>query len=289
MSPLPLRERVRVRGIFGTFFKGSDNMKIGFIGGGNMAAAIIKGMTVQGIKDILVSEPREARRSYLKQHYGIQTTESNKEVVSACNIIILAIKPQNMKTVLEEISGCVTDDKTVVSIAAGITLEYMSSKLKTKKLIRVMPNTPALVQEGMTVISLCECFSDRDIAVVREIFMSIGNVIMLPEKYMNAVTALSGSGPAFFALFIEAMIESGIKTGLSKGDALTLVVQTAAGTVKLLETGMSTSELREMVASPGGTTAAALKIFKEKGFKDIVSAAIEAAVNRAKELAIVSH
>ncbi|MBI5666186.1 MAG: pyrroline-5-carboxylate reductase, partial [Nitrospirae bacterium] len=192
----------------------------------------------------------------------------------------------------EEIGEDISSDKTVVSIAAGITLAYLSSRLKTKKLVRVMPNTPALVQKGMTVMSLCECFSDRDIDVVREIFMSVGEVLTLPEKYMNAVTALSGSGPAFFALFVEAMIEAGVKLGLSEDNARTLAVQTAIGTAKLLETGMPPSKLREMVTSPGGTTAAGLGPLYEwrqprstvLGLKDIVSAALTEAKNRAEEL-----
>lgn len=262
-------------------------MKIGFIGGGNMAEAIIKGVRGKGQgarKEILVSEPRDDRRKYLEQTYGIKTTSSNKEVAGSCNIIILAVKPQQMETVLDEISPDITEDKTVVSIAAGITLSYLSSKLKTKKLIRVMPNTPALVQSGMTVMSLCECFDDRDISVVREIFMSIGELLVLPEKHMNAVTAVSGSGPAFFALFIEAIMEAGVRLGLSEDNASTLAVQTAIGTAKLLETGMPPSKLREMVTSPGGTTAAGLKMFEEKGLRDIVSDALQAAKKRAEEL-----
>jgi pyrroline-5-carboxylate reductase len=259
-------------------------VKIGFIGGGNMAAAIIKGMTFKGTIDVFVSEPREVRRDYLKQHFGIQTTASNRELASSCSIIILAVKPQDIPAVADEISDIVTDEKTVVSIAAGVTLSSLSSRLKTKKLIRVMPNTPALVQEGMTVMSLCECSSDREIAAVKEIFMSIGNVILLPEKHMDTVTALSGSGPAFIALFIESMLESGIKMGLSRSDALTLTVQTIAGTAKLLETGMSPSELRAMVTSPGGTTAAGLKVLEERGLKDTVMEAISAARKRSAEL-----
>jgi pyrroline-5-carboxylate reductase len=249
-----------------------------------MATAIIKGMTTRGLKDVYVSEPRELRRNYLKQHFGIRTTESNVELVSKCTLIILAVKPQDMRTVLDEIKEGVTEDKTVVSIAAGIGLSQLASMLKTNKLIRVMPNTPALVQEGMSVMSLCECFSDRDISVVKEIFMSIGHVVILPEKHMDAVTALSGSGPAFIALFIETMIESGIKMGLNKNDALALSVQTAVGTLKLLESGMSTSELRKMVTSPGGTTEAGIKVLEKKGFKESVLSAIVAAMNRAKEL-----
>lgn len=249
-----------------------------------MAEAMIKGMELKGMKHIFVSEPRDTRRNYLHHHYSIDTTENNNEVISKCKIIILAIKPQNIETVLNEIGEAVTEDKTVVSIAAGITLDYLTSKLKTKKIIRVMPNTPALVQEGMTVMTLSEGFSDADISTVREIFMSIGKVLTMPEKYMDAVTALSGSGPAFLALFIEAMVEAGIQTGLDSDSALALAVQTAMGTSKLLNTGMSPSTLREMVTSPGGTTEAGLKVFEEKGFGDTVIKAIKAAKKRAMEL-----
>jgi pyrroline-5-carboxylate reductase len=133
-------------------------------------------------------------------------------------------------------------------------------------------------------MAMCECFTDRDISIVREIFMSVGKVIVLPEKFMNAVTALSGSGPAFIAFFVEAMAEGGIKTGLKNDDALTLAVQTMIGTSKLLGAGMSPSKVREMVTSPGGTTAAGLKAFDEKGFKDAVIAAVDAAKKRAEEL-----
>lgn len=257
---------------------------IGFVGGGNMAEALIKGMTSRGMKDILVSEPREERRRELEKAYGIRTTPSNKEVAAHCDIVILAVKPQNMDAVTDEIAGTVTAEKTVVSIAAGITLSYLGSKLKTKRLIRVMPNTPALVQEGMSVLSLCECFSDKDIVVVRDIFMSIGRVMTLPEKYMNAVTALSGSGPAFIALFVEALIDGGEKMGLSGQDAAELAVQTLLGTAKLLDTGMSPEKLRIMVTSPGGTTEAGLKVFAEKDLKGVVAGALEAARKRADEL-----
>ncbi len=259
-------------------------MKIGFIGGGNMAEAMIKGITSRSMKEILVSEPMEARREYLHNTFNIETTSSNKDIASSCKIIILAIKPQNMEAVIEEIKDIVTDEHTVVSIAAGIKLDYLSAKLKTGKLIRVMPNTPALVQEGMSVMSLCECFSDNSISVVRDILMSIGKVITLPEKHMDAVTALSGSGPAFIALFIEAMIEGAETIGLDKTDSLTLAVQTMLGTAKLLDTGMDPVRLREMVTSPGGTTAAGLAGLDEMNFKDTVKAALIAARNRSEEL-----
>ncbi|MGD0280940.1 MAG: pyrroline-5-carboxylate reductase [Dissulfurispiraceae bacterium] len=261
---------------------------IGFIGGGKMAEALIKGITGQGNRNIVVSEPLEERRHYLETSYRIKTSASNKEVADTCSIIILAVKPQNMSAVLDEITSSITEDKTVVSIAAGITLAFLQKKLKTKKLVRVMPNTPAIVQEGMSVLSLCECFSERDIAAVREIFMSVGKVLTLPEKYMNAVTALSGSGPAFIALFTEALIAAGVRMGLAAEHSSELALQTLEGTAKLLETGMSPEQLRIMVTSPGGTTAAGLKAFEEKGFINIVADALDAALKRAEELGSIN-
>ena len=257
---------------------------IGFIGGGNMAEALIKGIIQSGMKGVVVSEPRDERRAYLEKTYNVQTTADNKEVVKDCKIVILAVKPQNMDDVTKEISGVITGDKIIVSIAAGITLSQLSSSLNTSKIIRVMPNTPALVQEGMSVMSMCECIHDKEMGIIRGIFMSIGKVMVLPEKYMDAVTAVSGSGPAFIALFVEKMIDAGVTAGLSKDNATELAIQTLIGTAKLLETGMPPDKLREMVTSPGGTTAAGLKVFEERGLKDIVTSVIEAAVKRSKEL-----
>jgi len=257
---------------------------IGFIGGGNMAEALIKGVIKSGTKDIMVSEPREERRGYLEKTYNVKTTLDNKDIVRNCSIIILAVKPQNMDEVTAEIAGLISPEQLIVSIAAGITLSYLTERLKTSKIIRVMPNTPALVQEGMSVLSMCECIHDREMGTVRDIFMSVGNVLTLPEKYMDAVTAVSGSGPAFIALFVEYLINAGVSVGLATENAETLAIQTLIGTGRLLETGMPPRKLREMVTSPGGTTAAGLKVFEEKGLKDIVLAAIQAATNRSKEL-----
>jgi pyrroline-5-carboxylate reductase len=257
---------------------------IGFIGGGNMAEALIKGMVQSGMKDIIVSEPREDRRSYLEKTYGAKTTSDNKEVVRQSAIIILAVKPQNMDDVTSEIAQYISGEKLVVSIAAGITLSYLTSRLKTSKVVRVMPNTPALVQEGMSVLSMCECIHDKEMGLVRGIFMSVGKVLVLPEKHMDAVTALSGSGPAFVSLFAEAMIAAGMKMGLTEENSAELAIQTVIGTARLLETGMPPDKLREMVTSPGGTTAVGLKVFEEKGFKEIVSGVIDAAAKRSKEL-----
>ncbi|MGC2062088.1 MAG: pyrroline-5-carboxylate reductase [Thermodesulfovibrionales bacterium] len=258
---------------------------IGFIGGGNMAEALIKGVRMgSGSEEILVAEPSPDRRSVLEKEYKVKTTGSNTELVSACDIIILAVKPQIMDQVIEEIAGLVDNSKTVVSIAAGITLSFLGSRLKTDKLIRVMPNTPAIVQEGMSVISLCDCFTGRELDTVRSILMSVGKVITLPERLMNAVTAVSGSGPAFVALFVEAMTAAGEKMGLGSSEASELAVQTLIGTAKLLETGMPPDRLRKMVTSPGGTTEAGLKTFAERGLHDVVQAALESAKKRAEEL-----
>ncbi len=257
---------------------------IGFIGGGNMAEALIKGILRSGKKDIIVSEPRGDRRSYLEETYGVQATPDNREVCRRSPVVILAVKPQNMDEVTDEISGSLSGDALVISIAAGITLSYLSSRLKTRKIVRVMPNTPALVQRGMSALSLCECIQERERAVVRDIFASVGRVIVLPEKHMDAVTALSGSGPAFFALFTEKMIEAGTALGLSDTDASELAIQTMIGTAQLLETGMPPARLREMVTSPGGTTAAGLRVFDEGGLSALVLAAVKAAALRSREL-----
>lgn len=260
---------------------------LGFIGGGNMAEAILKGIRSQrsqATKDIIVSEPKEERRRYLEQYYDVQTTSSNREVATKSNIIILAVKPQNISQVIDEIAQCVDDTKTIVSIAAGITLSYLKERLRTRKLIRVMPNTPALVGEGMSVMSLCECFSDSDISIVREIFMSVGRVLTLPERYINAVTAVSGSGPAFIALFIESLIRAGGRLGLSADTARELAIQTLIGTAKMIETGLPPEKVREMVTSPKGTTEAGLRAFEEKGFNDVVYYALRKAFERAEEL-----
>lgn len=259
----------------------------GFIGGGNMAEALIKGM-LQTKKfktnEIAMSEPKQERRSYLQKTYGINVLSSNKELASLADIIILAVKPQIMDQIIEEVKDSITEGQTVVSIAAGITLSYLSSKLITKKLTRVMPNTPALVGEGMSVIAVKENFSDKEIESVKNIFLSVGKVLEIEEEQMDAVTALSGSGPAFIALFIEAMTASSMKLGLSSADADMLAAQTLFGTAKLINSGISPEKLREMVTSPGGTTEAGLRIFEKGEFSKIVSEALEAAHKRAKEL-----
>jgi pyrroline-5-carboxylate reductase len=258
---------------------------IGFIGGGNMAGALIEGLALNGRRDIMVSEPREERRAELEKRFGVKTTGDNLAVATQCDPIVLAVKPQQMAEVLDGLAPAIGKDKTVVSIAAGITIKFYQDRLKTDKIIRVMPNVAALKLEGMHVLSLCECMEDNDIARVRDIFMASGRVLVLPEKYMDAVTAVSGSGPAFIALFVGAMVEAGVSLGLAERDALELATQTLVGTSKLLDGELTPDKLITMVKSPGGTTAAGLEVFEQKGLAGIVKDALAAAARRSQELA----
>ncbi len=266
----------------------------GFIGGGNMAEALIKGLMAKGGGDILVSEPVEHRRKYLEETYRVRITASNQEAARGAEIIVIAVKPQVIGQALADIKDAFgagqKGKKLAVSIAAGIRLAYLAEKLGTENVVRAMPNTPALAGLGMTVLSMREGIFPEDgqdsglFARVKEIFMSVGKVLVMQEKYMDAVTALSGSGPAFFALFVEGLVEGAVRQGLPHEEALELALQTAAGTIKMLGDGMDTVRLRTMVTSPGGTTQAGLNVLEGRGFKDILYDTIEAAAGRAEEL-----
>ena len=276
----------------------------GFIGGGYMAEALIKGIRAAGKTDIIVSEPLEQRRVYLEQTYGVRTTGSNREAASRSDVVVIAVKPQIIDQVLEDISDAVRQEgtsptgtspagqkqkageagKLIVSIAAGIRLSYLTGRLGTTNVVRAMPNTPAMASEGMTVLSLCECIPEAGFSRVKDIFMSVGKVIVMPEKYMDAVTALSGSGPAFFALFLEGLIEGAQAQGLDAQTARQLALQTALGTIKMFEEGTSTDGLIRMVTSPGGTTRAGLDVLEGGGFKKLLYDTIEAAARRAAQL-----
>ncbi len=266
---------------------------IGFIGGGNMAEALIKGIRAKGAVGITVSEPLPARRRYLEETYGVRATDSNREAAGQAEIVVIAVKPQVIDSVLSDIADVLSGEnkkgrgdgkKLVVSIAAGVRLSYLTERLGTPNVVRAMPNTPALAGEGMTVLALCECIPEAGFAGVKDIFMSVGKVMVLPEKYMDAVTALSGSGPAFFALFLEGLIEGAVREGLSEQTARELALQTATGTIRMLEEGLGTDRLIKMVTSPGGTTQAGLEVLESKGFKAILYDTIKAAAGRAKQL-----
>lgn len=250
-----------------------------------MAEALIKGLPAARRAEITVSEPRAERREFLIKTYGVKAVEKNLDAIKGASLILLAVKPQQMEDVLNELAPEIGPDHTVVSIAAGITLSYYQQRLKTKKIVRVMPNVAAMAQESMSVLSLCECFPDEDMRPVKDIFMSSGRALVLPEKHMDAVTALSGSGPAFIALFVGAMIEAAKGMALGADDARTLAIQTLRGTAALLDEGLEPQRLIEMVRSPGGTTAEGLKVFDARELESIVKEALEAAARRSKELA----
>ena len=259
---------------------------IGFIGGGNMAEALIRGLVKEGKRDIIVSDPIDERRRYLENCYGVKTTPSNQEVVNLSDIIVIAVKPQNIKEVLEEIKDSVTEKHTVVSIAAGIPISLIQKYLKTDKLIRAMPNFAATVGEAITVLALCECLEMKIVAPVRDIFMSVGKVMTLPEHFMNLVTAISGSGPGFLCYIIEEFINVATELGFTEDIAKELIIQTFIGTAKLLDSGLPPDRIRQKVTSPGGTTEAGLKVLSDGTLAKILKETLLAASNRAKELSV---
>jgi len=256
---------------------------IGFIGGGNMAAALIKGLISRGVRDIMVSEPDLTRCALLSNEFKIKTEFNNKKLASTCGILILAVKPQIITGILDEVKDSLNDNTIIVSIAAGITLALLKDRLKKQKIARVMPNTPALVLEAMSVISFSDMMSKEDQEKVIKLFEAAGKVLVLPESQMNSVTALSGSGPAFIAYFTEAMIKGGIEQGLDEKSAKILAIQTLIGTARLLEI-TPPDVLIKQVTSPGGTTEAGLKVLRERHADDIIKETILIAKKRGDEL-----
>jgi pyrroline-5-carboxylate reductase len=257
---------------------------IGFIGAGNMAEAIISGLRKKSRLTIVVSDKKRERLNYLKSTYKIRTAPGNLHVLKSVETVILAVKPQNMDEVIDELRGSVTEKNLIISIAAGIRLSYLSEGLKTGRVMRVMPNTPALAGEGMSVISPMKKVKKSDMKQAIDIFRAVGEVAVMDEGKMDVVTALSGSGPAFFAHIIESFAEAGVRMGLSYQDALSLTLQTASGTVKMMKGGKGPSELKQMVTSPGGTTAAGLFRMEHNALKAALMEAVEAATRRAEEL-----
>lgn len=263
--------------------------KYGIIGGGNMGEALIKGVLKSGLakpEEISFFEPTPDRRSYILDEYSIHAASSNTELVDGSQTIILAVKPQVMDVVLSEIGSSVTMDHLVVSIAAGVRIEDMESKLASGvPVIRSMPNTPALVLASATAMAAGNHATDEHLAKAREIFESVGVAIVVDEKQMDVVTGLSGSGPAYVFLMIEAMADAGVLRGLSRQEAILLAEQTLYGAALLaLESKTHPAQLKDMVTSPGGTTIAGLKALEDGGFRDLIMEAINAATERSIEL-----
>lgn len=216
----------------------------------------------------------------------IRFSNSAKEAVKGKNLIILAVKPQILPALLKEIKGAILPDSLIISIAAGVTTNKVQSLLNPgQKVCRAMPNTPALIKKGMTVLSYSEEVLTQEKALVRRIFNRVGKTVVVPEEQMDAVTALSGSGPAYLFSFVEAIVAGGIELGLSKTVAFQLATQTVYGSVKLLiKTDLSPREQIQKVTSPGGTTFAALSVLERMDFKETVISAMRAASQRSKEL-----
>ena len=269
------------------------NKKIGFIGGGNMAEAMIKGLLSASFieaKNVFVSEPSEAKRDTLHADYKIKVSADNRELVKKCDIIILAVKPQIVQKVLRDIASLVGRDKLVISIAAGVPIAIMDDVLrggKNKKfsIVRTMPNTPALVQEGVTAIASGEHVRKIDVKIAHRIFEAVGRTVDVEEDQLDAVTGLSGSGPAYIFMLIEALSDAGVKMGLSREVANTLTIQTVLGSAKLArESGKHPGELKDMVTSPAGTTISGLHALEEGSFHTTLMNAVEDATLRSREL-----
>lgn len=265
-----------------------SDVRIGFIGGGNMAEAILQAILNKGLasKDrIMVSDINDARREYLASRYGISTVGDNLELVTKSEVVILAIKPHDLPQVLLAISD-VAQDKLFLSIVAGATIDRLKKGLKTECIVRAMPNTPAQVGEGMTVWTATGAVSTQKLDLVRKILASMGKEIYVQDEgYLDAATAVSGSGPAYLFLIMEALIKTAQQIGLPADMAREMVIQTVIGTgIYARETGLDLGELRRRVTSPGGTTEAALKVLEKAHIEATIGEAIKAAYIRSKEL-----
>jgi pyrroline-5-carboxylate reductase len=264
-------------------------MKIAFIGGGNMGEAmlaVVMRKKLAAPSGITVSDISASRRRYLKAKYGIAATGSNRAAVEDKDIIVLAVKPQNIPVVLTELKGHIESAQLVLSIAAGIKIATISQGLGHKRIVRAMPNTPAQVGFGVSGWTATAVVSPKQKEQARAILATMGKEIFFPdEKYLDIVTAVSGSGPAYFYLFAESLIDAAVNLGLTRDNAEELVLQTILGVGQLLVgSGRSPAELRHAVTSKGGTTERALKVFEDGGLAGLVMAAVKAAYLRAREL-----
>ena len=261
---------------------------VGFVGTGNMAEALIRGLTSASVVDprqIIGSDPRRERCQEMADRYKIWTTTENVEVARRSDILVLSVKPQIMAKVLDEIAPEVRPSALTISIAAGIPLAAIEAKLPRARVVRTMPNTPALVGVGATAIAAGGHATAEDLAAAKRIFDSVGITVVLEEAQMDAVTGLSGSGPAYMFLIIEALSDAGVKVGLSRYNAQALAAQTVLGSAKLLiETNEHPGRLKDMVTSPGGTAIAGLHTLEEGGLRTTLMNAVEAATKRSREL-----
>lgn len=265
------------------------NTHITFIGAGNMAASLIGGLCKQGIKpeQIRASDPGAQQLQTLQDAYNIKTFSDNCLAIKDADIIVLAVKPQIMRQVCEQLAPAVTAQQLIISIAAGVSSTSLSHWLGVNSIVRCMPNTPALIQQGVSGLYATEQVSAAQQQQAEQLLSAVGLVVWLPEEQLiDAVTAVSGSGPAYFFLLIEAMTQAGIKLGLPAETAALLAKHTAQGASSMAcQSPFDATQLRQQVTSPNGTTAAAIDVFQQGGFTELVDHAVQRAAERSAELA----
>ena len=264
-------------------------MRLAFVGGGTMAEAMVASLLRKGVAspgEIAVSDVLEARRDYLHKSYGIVVTAENQAALQGAEMAILAVKPQNLPGVLEELKGKLTREQVVLSIVAGASIKSIVGGMRHEAVIRAMPNTPGQVGLGITVWNATEAVLEGQRKVAATVLEALGQQVFVPdEKLIDMATALSASGPAYVFLFIEALIDAGVYLGMPRELARQLAVQTVVGSGTMLgESGKHPAELRDMVTSPGGTTAEALLALEDGGFRAAVMNAVVAAYEKAKLL-----
>lgn len=264
--------------------------RVAFLGGGKMGEALVSGLIRsggRGTDEIMVTCRREERARELAERHGVATTLSNPEAVGWAETLVLMVKPQDMEALLQQMGSVVGTEQLVISFAAGIRTSFVEQFVRENvPVVRVMSNVPVLVDEAMSVVSPGSHAEDKHLSVAEELLGYVGKVLRLPEVHLDAVTATSGSGPAYFFLLAEAMIEACILLGLSRDVATELIIQTMLGSAKMLrDTGKHPVELREMVTSPGGTTIEAIRHLEEAGVRAAFLNAIDAARHRSAELA----
>ncbi len=268
----------------------ATNSRIAVVGAGTIGEALIAGLLSSGWRtaaDIVATGRREERIVELRERFGIEATLSNRDAIEGAALVVIATKPQDFDDLLEEIGPVLKADQTVLSVAAAIPTALIEGRLaEPVPVVRSMPNAPATVHEGIAGMCAGAHAHDEHLALAEEALTHLGRVVRVDEAYMDAVTAVSGSGPAYFALLSEAMIEAGILLGLGREVSTQLVVQTMLGTAKLLrDEGMHPVELREKVTSPGGTTIRAVRELEQAGVRAAFLNAIQAAMERSRELA----
>jgi len=264
-------------------------MRIGFIGGGVMAEAMISGILARGVartSDLAACDVLPERRAHLSQKYGIQVTEENRAVLGNADVVVLAVKPQTLPAVFRDLKGQAQPSQTYLSIVAGATIDTLARGLVHQAIIRVMPNTPAQIGEGISAWTATPAVDAEHLKHAKRLLEALGDEVYIQdEKYLNMVTALSGSGPAYVFLFIEALIDAGVLIGLPRDLSRRLALQTVQGSARFMaKTNKHPGELRDMVSSPGGTTVEALQKLEEGALRATVQKAVAAAYEKAVRL-----